>query len=118
FPPPWLSQDDPEGLGLLRAEILPAVRYAAVEQGAVARLEEMSVAVVVERHLALEHVEELHLPGLDDDLFSREPARLRTERGDHRADLPLEEPGAEHGPQLGRSVDRHDRIVPLARDEQ
>src|SRR2546425_4538408 len=112
-----LSQDDPEGLGLLAAEILPAVRHAAVEERAVARLEQVAVAVVVECDLALEHVEELHLPGLDDDLLGREAARFRTERRDHRADLPLEEARAEDRPTLRGAVERHDRIVTLVRDD-
>src|SRR5947209_14223515 len=43
-----LSQNDPERLGPLRAEILPAVRRAAVEQRAVTGLEQVAVAVVVQ----------------------------------------------------------------------
>ena len=46
---------------VLPPDVLPAVRRAAVQVGAVARLEQVALAVVVERHLALEHVEELHL---------------------------------------------------------
>ena len=61
-PPP--TQDHPEGLGRLAAEILPAVGRAPVQVGAVARVQHVSVAIVVERDLALDHVEELHLSGL------------------------------------------------------
>src|SRR2546427_6734727 len=71
-----LSQNDPERLGPLRAEILPAVRRAAVEQRAVTGLEQVAVAVVVQGDLAVDHVEELHLAALDHDLLGRDPALL------------------------------------------
>src|SRR2546426_9092742 len=45
-----LSQNDPERLGPLRAEILPAVRRAAVEQRAVTGLEQVAVAGRSEEH--------------------------------------------------------------------
>src|SRR5213594_912667 len=51
-----LSQDDPEDPGLLRSEVFPAVRRAAVEQRAVAALQRLPVAVVVQRHRAVQHV--------------------------------------------------------------
>src|SRR2546426_3843155 len=99
-----LSQNDPERLGPLRAEILPAVRRAAVEQRAVTGLEQVAVAGVVQGDLAVDHVEELHLAALDDDLLGRDPALLGPERRDDRADLALEEPGAQHRPALRPSV--------------
>src|SRR5438094_9122174 len=106
-----LSQNDPERLGPLRAEILPAVRHAAVEQRAVAGLEQVAVAVVVQGDLAVDHVEELHLAALDDDLLGRDPALLGPERRDDRADLALEEPGAQHRPALRRAVEADDGVV-------
>src|SRR5207302_1657996 len=112
-----LAQDDPERLGLFATEILPPVGHAAVEERAVARLEQVAVAVVVERNLALQDVEELQLARLDDDLLGREAARLRTERRDHRADLALKEAGAEYGPPLRRPIERHHRVVALVRDD-
>src|SRR5437879_4473574 len=108
-----LAQDDPERLGLFATEILPPVGHAAVEERAVARLEQVAVAVVVERNLALQHIEELQLSRLDDDLLGREPAGLWTEGRDHRADLALEEAGAEDRPPLRGAVERHDRVVAL-----
>src|SRR5207245_119664 len=98
-----LSQNDPERLGPLRAEILPAVRRAAVEQRAVTGLEQVAVAGVVQGDLAVDHVEELHLAALDDDLLGRDPALLGPERRDDRADLALEEPGAQNRPALRRA---------------
>src|SRR5438309_1907960 len=112
-----LAQDDPERLGLFATEILPPVGHAAVEERAVARLEQVAVAVVVERNLALQDVEELQLARLDDDLLGREAARLRTERRDYRADLALKEAGAEYGPPLRRPIERHHRVVALVRDD-
>src|SRR2546428_462904 len=106
-----LSQNDPERLGPLRAEILPAVRRAAVEQRAVTGLEQVAVAVVVQGDLAVDHVEELHLAALDDDLLGRDPALLGPERRDDRADLALEEPGAQHRPALRRAVEADDGVV-------
>ena len=66
-------EDDPEGLRGLGSHVLPAVRGAAVEVGAVARLQHVAIAVVLERHLALDDVEELHLPRLDDHLVGLTP---------------------------------------------
>src|SRR5881409_3729968 len=106
-----LSQNDPERLGPLRAEILPAVRRAAVEQRAVTGLEQVAVAGVVQGDLAVDHVEELHLAALDDDLLGRDPALLGPERRDDRADLALEEPGAQHRPALRRAVEADDGVV-------
>src|SRR5262245_337404 len=77
----------------------------------------MAIAVVLECDLALQHVEELQLTRLDDDLLGREAARLRAERRDDRANLALEEPGAEDGPALRGAVERHDRVVALVRDD-
>src|SRR5207245_7157604 len=82
-----------------------------------ARLQQVAVAVVVERDLALQDVEEPQVARLEDDLLGREAARLRTERRDHRADLSLEEAGAEYGPPLGRPSERHHRVVALVRDD-
>src|SRR5215831_6743837 len=62
------AEDHPESPGRPGAHVLPAVRRAPVEIGAVAGLQQMPVAIVVEGDLALDHVEELHLPRLDDDL--------------------------------------------------
>src|SRR2546428_8511008 len=109
-----LSENDPERLGPSRPEILPAVRRAAVEQRAVAGLEHVTVAVVVQGDLASDHVEQLHLAGLDDDLLGRDPALLGPERRDDRADLALEEPGAQHRPALRRAIEADDRVVLLA----
>src|SRR5205809_2985672 len=110
-----LSHNDPERLGPLRAEILPAVRRAAVEQRAVTGLEQVAVAGVVQGDLAVDHVEELHLAALDDDLLGRDPALLGPERRDDRADLALEEPGAQHRPALRRAVEADDGVVLPAR---
>src|SRR5262245_52818671 len=90
-PTRFSSEDHPEGSGLPGAEVLPAVRRATVEERAVTLLEDVAVAIVVERHPALEHVEQLHLPGLDDDLVRVDPARLRPKRRDDRPDLALEQ---------------------------
>src|SRR5438034_7508106 len=109
-----LSENDPERLGPFRAEILPAVRRAAVEQRAVAGLEQVAVAVVVQSHLAVDHVDEFHLTGLDDDLLGRDPALLGPEGRDDRTDLALEKPGAQHGPVLRRAVEADDRVILLA----
>src|SRR5512146_2754659 len=68
-----LAQDHPERLGARGPEISPAVRRSAIEIGAVARFEMLHVAIVVEGDLALEHVEELHLPRIDDDLVGLHP---------------------------------------------
>src|SRR4030095_8781440 len=112
-----LPQDDPERLRLLGAQVLPAVRHPAVEERAVAGLEQVAITVVVQRDLAFEHVEELHLSGLDDDLLGGEAAGLRAEGRDHRADLALEESRPEDGPSLRRPVEGHHRIVALAGDD-
>src|SRR5881409_1898391 len=106
-----LSENDPERLGPLHPEILPAVGRAAVEQRAVAGLEHVTVAVVVQGDFASDHVEQLHLAGLDDDLLGRDPALLGPERRDDRADLALEEPGAQHRPALRRAVEADDGVV-------
>src|SRR5213596_2555253 len=106
-----LSENDPERLGPLHPEILPAVGRAAVEQRAVAGLELVTVAVVVQGDLASDHVEQLHLAALDDDLLGRDPALLGPERRDDRADLALEEPGAQHRPALRRAVEADDGVV-------
>src|SRR5213594_3143208 len=106
-----LSENDPERLGPLHPEILPAVRRAAVEQRAVTGLEQVAVAGVVQGDLAVDHVEELHLAALDDDLLGRDPALLGPERRDDRADLALEEPGAQHRPALRRAVEADDGVV-------
>ena len=92
------TRDHPESLGGLGAHVLPAMGRAPVEIGAVARLQHVRLAIVVERDLALDHVEELHLSGLDDHLVGLDTLAARAERGDHRADLALEEPGAQHVP--------------------
>src|SRR5207249_3039562 len=114
-----LSENDPERLGPLRAEILPAVRRAAVEQRAVTGLEQVTVAVIVQGDLAVDHVEELHLTGFDDDLLGRDPALPGPERRDDRADLALEEPGAQHRPALRRAVEADDGIVlPAGHDDR
>src|SRR5205823_2612907 len=94
--------------------VLPAVRRAAVEQRAVAGLEQVAVAVVVQSDLAVDHVEEFHLTGLDDDLLGRDPALLGPEGRDDRTDLALEKPGAQHGPVLRRAVEADDRVILLA----
>src|SRR5216117_1211377 len=114
-----LSQNDPERLGPLRAEILPAVRRAAVEQRAVTGLEQVTVAVIVQGDLAVDHVEELHLTGFDDDLLGRDPALPEPERRDDRADLALEDPGSQHRPALRRAVEADDGIVlPAGHDDR
>src|SRR3989338_3632153 len=111
------AQEDPEPPRRLRPEVLPAVRGAAVEQRAVARLEHVAVAVVVEPHLAREHVEQLQLARLDDHLLRRHAPRARAERGHDRADLALEQPRPQHRPPLGRAVEGDDRVVGLARHD-
>src|SRR6185503_473297 len=55
-----LARDDPERPRRPRAHVLPAVRHAAVEVGRISRLQEMPRAVVLEGHLAVENVHELH----------------------------------------------------------
>src|SRR5437867_12319357 len=59
-----LSENDPERLGPVHPEILPAVGRAAVDQGAVARLPHVTGAVVVQGDLASDPVEQLQLAGL------------------------------------------------------
>src|SRR5438093_3254998 len=110
-----LAQNHPQRPGGPGPDVFPSVPRAAVEQGAVARLERMTLAVVVQRHLAVEHVEELHLPRLDHEIVGGCAARSRGQRRDHRADLAVEQPGAEDAPALGGAVERHDRIVLLPR---
>src|SRR5262249_4503250 len=109
-----LSQDDPEDPVLLRCEVFPPVRLAAVQQRAVTALERLPVAVVVQRHRAVEHVEELHLTGLDDHALRRHALGARIERGHHRADLALEQTRAEHAPALGGAVEGDHGVVFLA----
>src|SRR5881409_3853506 len=114
-----LSENDPERLGPLHPEILPAVGRAAVEQRAVAGLEHVTVAVVVQGDFASDHVEQLHLTGFDDDLLGRDPALPGPERRDDRADLALEEPGTQHRPALRRAVEADDGIVlPAGHDDR
>src|SRR5512145_1190848 len=110
-----LAEDDPQDPRLASAQVLPAVRQPAVEQRAVARLERLPLAVVAQAHGAVQHVEELHLAGLDDHLVGGDAARAGIERRDDRADLALEEPGAEHRPLLRGAVEGHDRAVLPAR---
>src|SRR2546430_4345244 len=81
-----LSQNDPERLGPLRAEILPAVRRAAVEQRAVTGLEQVAVAGVLQVYLAVDRVEDVHLAALDHYLLVRDPALLKADRPDDCAD--------------------------------
>src|SRR5262245_23815892 len=109
-----LPQNHPEDLRHLAAHVLPAVRCAAIEIGAVPCLERMGLPVVTEHHLALHDIEELHLARLQDHLVGLHTLAARTERRDHRADLTVKEPRAEHVPPLGCAVERHDRIVRLS----
>src|SRR5215471_13546648 len=111
-----LSKDDPQGAGHSRTEVFPSMRRAAVEEGTVSRLQRMAAAVVVQRNLALDDVEELHLARLDDDLLRLHSARPRGEGGDHRADLAVEESCPQDGPSLRGALERHDGIVLLASD--
>src|SRR5438093_8045810 len=108
-----LAQDHPERLGAPGSEILPAVRRPSVEIGAVARLETLDVAIVVEGYPALQHVEELHLPRGDDDLVGLDAFGSRSERGDDGADLPLEESRPQHMPFLRGAVEGHHRVLTL-----
>src|SRR5215470_15501938 len=108
-----LAQDHPEDLRHLVTHVFPTVRRAAIEIGAVSRLEDVGFTVVSEPHLPLHHVEELHLPRLQDHLVGLHALAARTERRDDRADLTVKEPGAEHVPLLGCPVERYDRIVLL-----
>src|SRR6267378_3965497 len=66
------------------------------------------------RHRAVQHVEELHLAGLDHHALRRHALAASIERGDDRADLALEEPRAQHAPALRGAVERDDRVVLLA----
>src|SRR4029077_13258871 len=75
-----LSENHPQGARLARTYVLPPVGRATVEQRAVARLQRVRVAVVVEGDLAFEHVEELHLARLNDDLVGGAPARFGGQR--------------------------------------
>src|SRR5262249_47596031 len=109
-----LTEDDPERLRALVPDVLPAVGCAAVEVGAVARLELLGLAIVMESDLALEHVEELHLPGIDDDLVRFDALGPGLERRHDRADLALEEPGPEDVPLLRRAVERYHRVLALS----
>src|SRR5439155_4229451 len=109
------AEDHPEDAGLPGAEVFPAVRQPPIEQGAVAGVERRALAVVVQSDLAVHHVEELDLAGLDKDLLGLDALGPRIERGHDRADLALEEPGAEHGPLLRRAVEGHHGVVLLAR---
>src|SRR6266850_2773171 len=108
-----LAEDHPQHLGDPGAHVLPAVRGAAVEVGAVAGPEHVAVAVVLQGHLALDDVEELHLPRLDDHLVRLHAPRPRPERGHHRPDLTLEEPRPQHVPLLGGPVEGDHRVVGL-----
>ena len=91
----------------IRSHVLPAVRGAAVEVGAVAGLEDVAVAAVLQGYLALDHVEELHLPGLDDDLVRLRAARPRPERGHRRPDTyPGRAPPPDACQLLGGAVER------------
>src|SRR5262245_3237839 len=107
------SQDDPQRLGWSFAEILPAVGGTPVEEGAVAGLQAMAVAVVVENHRAVEHVEELHLPRFDDDLVGGDPAGARAQRRHHAPHLALEETGPQDSPALRRAIEPALRVVAL-----
>src|SRR5207249_7612 len=75
-----LSENDPERLGPLRAEILPAVRRAAVEQRAVTGLEQVTVAVIVQGDLAVDQGADRHAERRRDPAERmerrREPPRL------------------------------------------
>src|SRR5437867_12653798 len=82
-----LSENDPERLGPLHPEILPAVGRAAAEQRAAAGLEPATAAVGVQGDLASDHVEQLHLAGLDDGLLGRDPTLLRPKRRPDRTGL-------------------------------
>src|SRR3990172_3469472 len=110
---PSSPQDHPEGLGLSRPQVLPVVRDSAVENRALPRLEDVAVTVIVKGDRPLDHVEELHLAGLDDHLFRLDPPALPADRGHDRADLPLKEPRPEHVPFLGGAVEGHHGIVAL-----
>src|SRR5207244_12271614 len=63
-----ISENDPERLGPLHPEILPSVGRAAVAQRAVAGLEHVMSAAVLQGDLAADYVEHHQRAGLDDGL--------------------------------------------------
>src|SRR5713226_1718967 len=111
-----LAQNHPERLGALGPQVLPAMRCPAVKIGAVPRLERLGLAIVMEGDLAFEDVKQLHLAGIDDDLVRLDALGARAKSRDDRADLALEEPGAQHVPLLRGAVEGYDGILALAAD--
>src|SRR5712692_3533101 len=111
-----LAQNHPERLGAPGPQVLPAMRCPAVEIGAVPRLELLGLAIVMAGDLAFEDVNKLHLARIDDDLVRLDALGAWAERRDDRADLALEEPGAQHVPLLGGAIEGHDGILALPAD--
>ena len=85
---------------------VPPSRYALSPAA-----ELVGLTIVVQGDLAFDHVEELHLTGAENDFVGLHALGAGAERRDHRPDLSLEEPRAQHVPLLRVPVERHDGVV-------